>query len=480
MLVADDDPAISRLLRTLVSSWGSEPIVVTDGDAALSELSGSSPVPRALIDWMMPGLSGLDVVRTHRSRGGEARIVMLTARDQSDDIVAGLRAGADDYVTKPFNHLELRARLMRGAPMHVVEPAQVEGGTVIGGRYRLEYLIAEGGMGSIWRASHIELGQACAVKLIRPAQVASPLARARFECEARTASQLRSPHISQIFDYGVTPEGMPYLVMEYLLGRNLADTIEAGGPLPLAAVALIASQIARGLDVAHRAGVAHRDVKPENVFLEDTGDDSVVGLPYRAKLLDFGIARNDDEAGPRVTTERGFLGTLGYASPEQIVGDEVGERSDLWSFGATLCFALTGKPPITEASHTAMMLQTLAGECVPPTDVVAELPPAVDAWAARACAVDPNRRFPDALTMARELRAISAAAGPRVFALPLIPIVAPAAAVVPTATIAWPTLLAAAFSAALVILLVVMAIWMRSPTSPRSAAQPTSVSRLVP
>jgi serine/threonine protein kinase len=409
VLVADDDADLRRMLSALVSSWGLTPVAAADGHEALAVLTGPDAPARGIIDWMMPGLTGPEVCRRARAEGVAAHLVLLTARDQKECVVEGLDAGADDYVVKPFDLRELRARVMRGprnsAPM--LAPEVMESGAVVAGRYRLEVKLGEGGMGSVWRAAHVELGHALAIKIIRPDLAASPQLRARFETEARAASLVRSPYLAQIYDYGVTPGGVPFLAMEYLRGQTLTSLVAEYGGLPLSAVSVVVSQIARGLSVAHEAGIVHRDVKPENVFLEDVGEDSIVGLPYRAKLLDFGLARlMEDARAARVSTE-GFVGTLGYAAPEQLVNGRIGPTSDVWALGATAFFAATGRPAIAEGSDAMMMVLTMQGAIAAASELEPTLPATFDDWVRRACAAVPEHRFPDALTAARELRAIS-------------------------------------------------------------------------
>ncbi len=408
VLIAEDDPDLGRMLAALLRSWGREPVLVPDGRAAIAAMTGEHAPPRAVIDWMMPGATGMDVLRAHRARGGKSHVVMLTARDGKDEIVQALEAGADDYLVKPFDAAELRARLLRIPRAPSVSEPPLGVGSVVGGRYRLEKVLGEGGMGAVWRATHVELGHSVAIKLILPVHAGSPSARARFEAEAKMASQLRSPYLVSIFDYGITPGGTPYLVMEHLIGKNLRETIEHEGPLALPLVAALASQLARGLETAHAAGVVHRDVKPENVFLEDVGGDSFLGAPFRAKLLDFGIARAlTAPEGDRKTVENGFVGTLGYASPEQITG-EATPSADTWALGATLLFAMTGRAPIREGAGAAMMVATALGLIALPSESGLELPGALDEWARRALAVAPEDRFPTPLAMARALRPIVA------------------------------------------------------------------------
>lgn len=407
VLVADDDPQMRRMLSRMVEHWGSEPVVAEDGPSALALLASPDAPPRGLVDWMMPGLSGPDVCRAARARGNRSHLVMLTARDRPECVVEGLEAGADDYVVKPFDADVLRARLFRGTGVSRAPVEELRPGLVIANRFRLEALLGEGGMGQVYRATHLELGHSVAVKLVRPTLATSPLLRARFETEARATSLLRSPHIVKVFDYGFTPGGIPFLIMEYLHGLTLGGLITQHGRLPLPVVSRIVTEVARGLSVAHAAGVVHRDVKPENVILDDIRDESLTGLPYRAKLVDFGLARllEGEVRSTRATGRGRFVGTLGFAAPEQLDGGDVGPRADLWALGATAYCAATGHNAIADGPDATMAFLTARCAIPAPSEIVTSLPAAFDRWVERACARDAAQRFPDAPTMARALRA---------------------------------------------------------------------------
>ncbi|MBN8613617.1 MAG: protein kinase [Deltaproteobacteria bacterium] len=413
VLVADDDPQMRRMLSRMVEHWGCEPVIAEDGPSALALLASPEAPPRGLVDWMMPGLSGPDVCRAARARGNRSHLVMLTARDRPECVAEGLEAGADDYVVKPFDTDVLRARLLRGSGASRVAPEELKPGLVIANRFRLEALLGEGGMGQVYRATHLELGHPVAVKLVRPALATSPLLRARFEREARATSLLRSPHIVSVYDYGCTPGGIPFLIMEYLDGQTLGGLLSQQGRLPLVSVSRIVTELARGLAVAHAAGVVHRDVKPENVLLEHAGadesDESLGAVPYRAKLVDFGLARLlEGERDARATGRGRFVGTLGFAAPEQLDGSDVGPSADLWALGATAYCAATGHNAIADGPDATMAFLTARCAIPAPSELVPGMPAEFDRWIQRACARTAAERFPDAASMARALRAIVA------------------------------------------------------------------------
>lgn len=412
VLVAEDDADLRRLLRHILVSWGYEPVLVEDGMAAMDVLGRPDGPSRAILDWMMPRLEGIEVVRRVRAqtRGRDLQILLLTARDRPEDVVAALEAGADDYISKPFDFAELHARLRKGprrvAPDDGAAPVAHDVGSVLGGRWRLERSIAKGGMGQVWSAVHVDIGNRVAVKTIRSERATSAILRARFEAEAKAASRLKSPYVAQVFDYGVGADGSPFLVMELLEGISLSASVKRKGPMELGHLGTMITQISRALGHAHQHGLVHRDVKPDNVYLEDLGDDAALGTPFRAKLIDFGIARFVTGGGRRMTGEGSFVGTPGYSSPEQFLGEEVGPASDLWSLGAVAYFAATGTAPLRATEDASFATATLDEPFPVPSRVRPDLPRAFDGWVARACARHVADRFSSAAEMSKALRAV--------------------------------------------------------------------------
>ncbi|UJR81262.1 serine/threonine-protein kinase [Sandaracinus amylolyticus] len=261
-------------------------------------------------------------------------------------------------------------------------------GEVVGDRYRIVRLLAEGGMGRVYVAEHLEIGMPVAVKLL-PVATDDEKAIKRFRREAVAAAQIRSPHVVQVFDFGRTRDGSFYLVMELLHGRDLANTMEQDGlPDPDRAVDLL-RQIARALDQAHAHGIVHRDLKPENVFVVD-------GSCYAdyVKVLDFGVAKSVLRGAGSLTDVGTVLGTPAYMAPEQAMGDvdRIGPACDRYALGALALELLTGATPYPYES-AARTLRALADE--PPRlpsdlGVRAE---GLDAVFARALARDPRDRF---------------------------------------------------------------------------------------
>lgn len=208
------------------------------------------------------------------------------------------------------------------------------------GRYRLQAPIGKGGMGEVWLAWDLSLQRNVALKILRVSPDAGPEAVARFEREALAASRLQSPHVIQIFDYGASEDGLYYIAMEYLDGVDLQTLVERDGPVPPARAIDYMLQACLALEVAHDAGVIHRDIKPHNFFLCRRDDGA--GL---IKLLDFGIVRFREARERNITWTGMVVGTPVYVAPELWRGQPADERSDLYSLGVTFHFLLTGRTP---------------------------------------------------------------------------------------------------------------------------------------
>lgn len=287
-------------------------------------------------------------------------------------------------------------------------------GAVIAGKYRVLRLIGTGGMGTVWEGVHTTLGTRVAIKCIKPQFAAQPEARARFEIEARAAAKLRTKHAVNVHDYGVSDDGLPYIVMEYLEGESLSEAIIERGALPPREVAQIIAQASRALAKAHAAGIVHRDLKPDNIFLAQT-DEPAEGLPYVVKLVDFGIAKIFEEGtggpgsspmgGP--TREGTVIGTPNFMAPEQLTaGGAPGPMTDLWSLGACTFAALTGRLPFEGDVIGDIVLRVCVAPMPIPSKVAASVPTGFDAWFARACSRDPLRRFQSAEELAQALAGV--------------------------------------------------------------------------
>ena len=273
-------------------------------------------------------------------------------------------------------------------------------GMMVTSNVRLTRPLGEGGMGAVWVAEHQSLRTSVVVKFMARDLVNSADAIARFSREAAAASQVKSPHVVQMLDHGLTEDGTPYIVMELLEGHDLEQQIRAHGKLDPKEVVAIIAQLGRALTKAHERGIVHRDIKPSNVFLLDAG-----GGELFVKLLDFGIAKSSEGAMAGSTTRTGsFVGSPYYMSPEQVVGAKtIDHRTDLWSLGVVAFEALTGEKPFYAETVGALALKIHRDPLPLPSKSTPALPAAVDAWFARACARDPEERFVSAKEMAERL-----------------------------------------------------------------------------
>src|SRR6059058_4208371 len=264
-------------------------------------------------------------------------------------------------------------------------------GTKLNGRYRLEARIGAGGMSTVYRALDETLQRRVAVKLMNREVVSDSAQLERFRREARAVAQLNHPHVVGVIDAG-EDEGRPYIVFEYVEGETLKDRIRRRGRLPIPEAVAYAIEIARALGAAHARHIVHRDVKPQNVLIDEEGT---------AKVTDFGIARTLDQEG--LTADGRVLGTTDYVSPEQALGHAVTGQSDLYSLGIVLYEMLTGEVPFRGENQVSVAMKHVR-EAVP--DVQARRPQVSSATAAiveRATAKDLDRRYTTAAEMEADL-----------------------------------------------------------------------------
>lgn len=250
-------------------------------------------------------------------------------------------------------------------------------------------------MGAVWVAHHLDLEVDVAMKFMLGDLADDPTVRQRFAREAKAAAKIKSPHVTQIHDYGVH-EGTPYMAMELLEGRDLDDVVLKREELGIDRVAEIVTQLCRGLSVAHEAGVIHRDLKPSNVFLVEMGDQPLV------KVLDFGIAKvvRPDLAVSKGTESGVLVGSPRYMSPEQATGEPLDGRSDLWSVGVVIYELLTGVSPFDAESLGKVITLICTADIPPPSHYDRRLGAEVDRFFDRAFERDPERRFQSAMELA--------------------------------------------------------------------------------
>src|SRR5215207_6786720 len=260
-------------------------------------------------------------------------------------------------------------------------------GSTLAGKYRIEERLNEGGMGTVYRATHVLMEKTVAVKVLRPALAADEKIVARFSREARAAARISHPNALSVTDFGEDENGNVFLVMELLDGKTLKQLIRDEGPLPLARVVDITRQVGDALNAAHSQGVVHRDLKSDNIMLLDTmtGD--------YAKVLDFGIAKINEPDGAvdtNLTAPNLVIGTPQYMSPEQCSQDsEIDARSDIYAFGIILFEMLVGHVPFSGDSPTMVMMKHLQDPVPSVLEEREDVPAPVARVVARAMAKHP-------------------------------------------------------------------------------------------
>ena len=273
---------------------------------------------------------------------------------------------------------------------------------VLSGRYRIDEVIGVGGMARVYRGYDLTLERAVAIKILEGPFSSEPAFRARFRLEAQAASRMSHPSIVRVFDAGDPASGTahdpsepPYIVMELVEGMLLKD-IMTQGPVPVEDAVGYVDGILEALEYSHRAGVIHRDIKPGNVMVTDTG---------QVKVMDFGIARAVTDSSATVVETTRLLGTAAYLSPEQAKGDPIDERTDLYSAGIVLYELLTGQQPFRGDSPVAVAYQHVSEAPPLPSDTMPSVPRMLNAIVLRALAKHPDQRFADATSFRAALAA---------------------------------------------------------------------------
>ncbi len=278
-------------------------------------------------------------------------------------------------------------------------------GKIVDGRYKVMEVIGRGGMGVVYRVEHLRMGKVAAMKVLHRDLVGDPDVVQRFEREASAVSRLHHPHTVQVFDFG-TAQGALYLIMEYVRGLDLGSIISRDGPLLWKRAAPLLAQICGALAEAHDLGIVHRDLKPENVLITRTGNDR----DY-AKVLDFGLAKLEENRALTTATDRQqIVGTPYFMSPEQIRGDDVDARSDIYSFGALMFECLTGQHLFTGSTAVGVLTKHLTVEPDAPSMRTPKLgiDSQVDAICKKALAKDPANRYQSAAKLAEAIEEVYA------------------------------------------------------------------------
>ncbi len=358
-------------------------------------------------------------VEAHVAACAECR-TLLSALAQSASVVQ-VKSGVAFAATEFGGHATLRlpsepppsggpvnAAPELGAPASLVRAKApelaVRVGDVLAEKYRIDRVLGVGGMGVVVAAHHLALGQSFAIKFLHPQIAREGEAKARFLREARAAAQLRGEHVVRVTDTGALDGlGVPFLVMELLDGQSLGALLRAGRRFSPDESVLYMLQAAEALAEAHRLGMVHRDLKPDNLFLARRAD----GTPY-VKVVDFGISKTREEGALSLTSHNAIMGTPRYMAPEQMRSSkDVDARADVWALGAILYELLSGAPPFDAPSITELITQVQLAPHVPLAARVPGLAPALAAVVEACLQKDPAARTPDTLALARALRPVS-------------------------------------------------------------------------
>lgn len=276
-------------------------------------------------------------------------------------------------------------------------------GDLIDGKYRVIRLIGQGGMGAVYEGQHTLIERRIAIKVLFREVAAAHHGLARFEREARAAGRIGNDHILEIFDIGALPDGSRYMVSEFLDGETLSGRLQRLGRMTPEQIAPIMAQLLDGLAAAHHAGVLHRDLKPDNIFLLR----HKIGRPDFVKIIDFGISKfqsSDGADSMRMTATGAIMGTPYYLSPEQARGSQNADaRSDLYAAGVIMYECVTGKVPFDAANFNELIFKIALETPPSPRDLVPELDPAFSAVVQKAMARDPRDRYQSAEELTRDL-----------------------------------------------------------------------------
>lgn len=419
ILLVDDDLQMANMVEDWLAFEGHSIDAVNSGLLGWEKLRGGK-YDLLILDWDLPDLNGIDILKRYRASGGESPVLMLTGHTNVSDKELGLDAGADDYLTKPFHMKELTARLkalMRRAepktsyvkPLgsgneDILKLGQLAG-TQLAARYEFVDVLGHGGMGLVFKAIHPLMEKFVAIKMLLSSELA-PESIERFKREAKAVSRLDHHNVVTVHDFGVTEHGLPYMVMEFIEGKSLEDLLAEEGPLPLVRALEICAQSCEGVGHAHEMGVLHRDIKPGNIMLKvQTGNRETV------RVLDFGFAKlkePDSKKAVALTQVGTIMGSPPYMSPEQVRGKPLDERSDVYSMGCVIYETVCGRPPHTGQEAMEVMLKHLEEPIAPISTWRPDLPAgsALECLVFRALQLDPACRFQSMVELADELRAI--------------------------------------------------------------------------
>lgn len=417
ILVVDSDAGARNLLALRLANEGYSTDVAADGRAALDHIRREQP---ALIisETVLPAMDGFTLLDTLRHEGRQIPFVFLSARNDALSMNKGLLLGAADFLPKPINTEVLLTKLQklmgqsfaatdasarltlsdvtRDGPEEYppLSYSDLAPGVLIRGRFRLEKDLGEGGMGKVFKARDERLEEDVVIKVMKDTLAGDNKTLEHFKREIRLARKISHPAVVRIFDF-FELGSLKFVTMEYLQGTDLAHEIVRRGAFPTAVALRIGIEFFEGLAAAHDLNVVHRDIKPHNVYLLAGG---------HVKILDFGIAQGLDPERPDHTQTQSIIGTPDYMSPEQLLGQKLDARTDIYSAGVMLYELLTGALPFEGKDTTERIAARLTSPPAAPSKRAPRIHADIDAFVLRLLARNREERWPDARSAAEELR----------------------------------------------------------------------------
>ena len=401
VLIAEDNVMYRKVLCRNVESWGHEPVAAEDGMQALEILKRDGAPRLVILDWQMPGMDGIDVCRRVK-RDPEhpfTYVIMLTSRDAQEDMVAGLDAGADDYLTKPIDPKVLHSRLSAAERIVKLVPPKEWAIPRIDG-YEVREMLGKGVFATVWRALQQASGEVVALKIIR-VDLATEEVFGRFARETELMQKLDHPNIARILDWRIDKK-LAYYAVELLSGGTLEQYVKTQSPKP-AVLLLMIAKVCDALDHAHRRGVVHRDLKPSNILLTEN---------HEPKLVDFGLARSMFKASETESAlcsmEGSVIGTPLFMSPEQARGDteSLDGRADIYALGIILYVMLVRKHPhkVNHADRWATIREIAEGQARSPRELRPKFNRDIEAIIMKALAHKPEDRYATAGEFGKAIR----------------------------------------------------------------------------
>ena len=401
VLIADDNKMWRQLLSKMVARYDFQPVVVENGMDALRRLAGTDAPRIVFLDWQMPLFSGLEVCRQlkHNEQRPFTYVVILTSRDAEEDMIAGLEAGADDYLTKPVEAAVVHSRLRAAKRIiEAIPPPEWSKPKVAG--YDVQRVIGKGAFATVWEALQLETDRKLALKLIR-VDLATTQVFSRFAREIEVMKRMDHPNVARVHDAEIN-DTLGYIAMELVEGDTLDAYVRAHSPRPLA-VLQIAAHVCDGLQHAHDQGVVHRDLKPSNIMINQD---------EQPKILDFGLCKSMfGSTSPEDSAESIdglIIGSPLFMAPEQARGKnaQLDGRCDVYSLGVILYMTLIRRHPVVVSpdDRTAAIEEVAAGSVQPPTELNPKFSKSLEKILLKSLARDPDDRYQTASEMGDALR----------------------------------------------------------------------------